>query len=440
MSSVPAAIDQLTINSSIDSSSINSISSNLQPTLNQQQSSTQDQERSHYHSNIKDHHHHDLPIRLILIDEEIEDELHFGLKELCSNSIRNNLNFFDLNSTKLENLNESINQLRIKNDLRNPNKNKFSKIKLNNPQYSPSNHSPNSKLNLEFWWFIQFQKDPLVSDHQFSMTTSHSNFFHLSNSSPNYLIDTIKDLNQPLAKNGNERFCIKISYKRKSEAFRALGHLLGLTRHFLTHLINKSSPSPNFELNDFNLNENLALTSEICIEIVKLINNKVEICKFETLGIMIDCSRNGVLKLTSLKDLIRLISLMGLNILQLYTEDTYEISNEPFFGYFRGPYNQKELKDVDDYADSFGIEVVACIQTLGHLGQMLQWPRFGGMRDTHEVLLVGSQEVYDFIEKMIISITKPLRSKKIHIGMDEAHGVSEGRYRQLFGIKDSCQV
>lgn len=41
---------------------------------------------------------------------------------------------------------------------------------------------------------------------------------------------------------------------------------------------------------------------------------------------------------------------------------------------------------------------------------------------------------------MIQAITSPLRSKKIHIGMDEAHGVSEGRYRQLFGHKDSCQV
>jgi hypothetical protein len=41
---------------------------------------------------------------------------------------------------------------------------------------------------------------------------------------------------------------------------------------------------------------------------------------------------------------------------------------------------------------------------------------------------------------MIRAITEPLRSKKIHIGMDEAHGVSEGRYRQLFGHKDSCQV
>ena len=41
---------------------------------------------------------------------------------------------------------------------------------------------------------------------------------------------------------------------------------------------------------------------------------------------------------------------------------------------------------------------------------------------------------------MIASVSAPLRSKRIHIGMDEAHGVSEGRYRQLFGYKDSTKV
>lgn len=41
---------------------------------------------------------------------------------------------------------------------------------------------------------------------------------------------------------------------------------------------------------------------------------------------------------------------------------------------------------------------------------------------------------------MIAAISGPLRSKRIHIGMDEAHGVSEGRYRQLFGYKESTKV
>ena len=143
---------------------------------------------------------------------------------------------------------------------------------------------------------------------------------------------------------------------------------------------------------------------------------------------------------SAVKFLLRQLALMGTNVLQLYCEDTYKIEGEPFFGYFRGPYTEAELRDIDDYAFALGIEVIACIQTLGHLGQMLQWPRYGTLRDTAEVLLAESEETYAFIEKMIKAISLPLRSKRIHIGMDEAHGVSEGRYRQLYGFKESTKV
>ena len=57
---------------------------------------------------------------------------------------------------------------------------------------------------------------------------------------------------------------------------------------------------------------------------------------FDTFGIMIDCSRNAVMTVEELKKFISLVSKMGYNQLQLYTEDTYEIEGEPFFGYKRG--------------------------------------------------------------------------------------------------------
>ncbi|KAJ3200994.1 hypothetical protein HK099_002407 [Clydaea vesicula] len=133
------------------------------------------------------------------------------------------------------------------------------------------------------------------------------------------------------------------------------------------------------------------------------------------------------------------MALLGMNSFQLYTEDTYEIEGEPFFGYFRGGYSKKELMEVDDYAFDLGIEVFPCIQTLGHLGQILQWPEYVKVRDTAEVMLCGSEETYKLIEKMV-QVSTCFRSKKIHVGCDEAHGLSEGRYKQIFGSKDSAQV
>ena len=71
--------------------------------------------------------------------------------------------------------------------------------------------------------------------------------------------------------------------------------------------------------------------------------------KFDKIGLMLDCSRNAVPNVTTLKTLISLLSKMGYNRLQLYTEDTYEIKSRPYFGYLRGRYTGAELKEIDAY-------------------------------------------------------------------------------------------
>ena len=63
-------------------------------------------------------------------------------------------------------------------------------------------------------------------------------------------------------------------------------------------------------------------------------------------GVMIDCSRNGVMKPERVKYLIDLLVKMGYNTLMLYTEDTYEVENQPLFGYMRGRYTVEEMKDL----------------------------------------------------------------------------------------------
>ena len=46
----------------------------------------------------------------------------------------------------------------------------------------------------------------------------------------------------------------------------------------------------------------------------------------------------------------------------LYKEDTYEVNEEPYFGYMRGRYSKAEMKQIDAFARSIGITVVPCIQ------------------------------------------------------------------------------
>ena len=116
-----------------------------------------------------------------------------------------------------------------------------------------------------------------------------------------------------------------------------------------------------------------------------------EHCIADEFGVMLDCSRNAVRNLTHLKEFIGYIALEGYNQLQLYTEDTYEIQGEPYFGYLRGRYTQDELCEIVNYADNFGIEVVPCIQTLAHLNQLFRWSsQYEKIHDIDDILFISS--------------------------------------------------
>ncbi|KAJ1730857.1 hypothetical protein LPJ61_002806 [Coemansia biformis] len=211
---------------------------------------------------------------------------------------------------------------------------------------------------------------------------------------------------------------IVVRYCRTIDAFRALGQILTAARAAELAVLN-SGDDRALRAPEFTISEK---------------------AQFETLALMIDCSRNGVLSVKNIFAMLRNMALMGYTMLQLYTEDTYKVAGEPFFGYLRGGYTQDELRAVDDYAFSMGIEVVPCIQTLGHLGQVLQWPRYAGLRDTSEVILSKLPETYEFLDKLIATVSAPLRSRRIHIGMDEAYGVGEGRFRGLFGTQEGTAI
>jgi len=157
-------------------------------------------------------------------------------------------------------------------------------------------------------------------------------------------------------------------------------------------------------------------------------------------GYMIDCSRNGVANLKTLKNIIITQALMGQNRLLLYTEDTYKLDKYPFFGYLRGGYTKEEIKEVVAYGEAFGVELIPCIQTLGHLERPLHWEPMIPLRDGPTTLLAGDEKVYEFIEEMIKFSRECFKSKDIHIGMDESTEMGLGRYLQNHKYTDRVEL
>lgn len=162
--------------------------------------------------------------------------------------------------------------------------------------------------------------------------------------------------------------------------------------------------------------------------------------RLDTFGVMLDCSRNAVMSVKELKHFIEVLARMGYNQLQLYMEDTYEVDQEPYFGSFRGRYSQAELREIDDFACERGVELVPCIQTLAHFNTLIRWPQYAAMTDTADILMIGEERTYELIDRMFASLRRCVRTDKIHLGMDEAHLVGKGRYRDVHGERDRTEL
>ena len=137
--------------------------------------------------------------------------------------------------------------------------------------------------------------------------------------------------------------------------------------------------------------------------------NSMSKFKFDSLGVMIDMSRNAVMSLDGLKRFLPLLKKMGYKTVFLYTEDTYEVEGEPYFGYMRGRYSTAEMREIDALCESLGMEAIPCIQTLAHLSTLMKWGEHPF--DGEGVLLVDNERTYELIDRMFATLSKCFNTK-----------------------------
>lgn len=161
---------------------------------------------------------------------------------------------------------------------------------------------------------------------------------------------------------------------------------------------------------------------------------------FESINFMCDCSRAAVLNVETAKELIVYLAKLGFTGFELYTEDTYEISDEPYFGHLRGRFSKAEIREIDAFAKQYGIELIPCIQTLAHLDNIFLWPHFEEVFDMWDCLAVGDPKTYDLIEKMFKNIADCFSSRTINIGYDEAYYAGRGKYLDKNGFVSKSKL
>ncbi len=161
---------------------------------------------------------------------------------------------------------------------------------------------------------------------------------------------------------------------------------------------------------------------------------------FDTVGMMLCVSRGMVPTVKTLEKYMDYLAVMGYNLVMLQTDDLFELEGKPYFGYMRGRYTKDELRAFDDYAYGYGIEAIPCIECYGHMRTYLLWNETPNIKDTASVLLAREEATFEFVEKMIAEISSCFRSKRIHIGMDEAWDMGRGNFLKKHGLVPVLQI
>ncbi len=97
---------------------------------------------------------------------------------------------------------------------------------------------------------------------------------------------------------------------------------------------------------------------------------------FATRGIMIDVSRCKVPKPQTLHQLVDLCVALKLNTLMLYTEHTFRFRRHPEIGADASPLDAETMRELDRYAAQNFVDLVPCLQSLGHMDHILELPAY----------------------------------------------------------------
>lgn len=165
-----------------------------------------------------------------------------------------------------------------------------------------------------------------------------------------------------------------------------------------------------------------------------------EVPNFHSNGIMLDCSRNCVPTVDTIKKYVTRLAKFGMNRLYLYMEDTLELTEYPYWGSLRGRYSKEEIRECDQYASLFGVTLVPCIQTLAHLRSVLKQPAFSKYQDIDDILLPEDPDTRQLLHTLLQTVADCFSGGIVHLGMDEAAHLGRGRYMDRYGYQNPAGI
>jgi hypothetical protein len=146
-------------------------------------------------------------------------------------------------------------------------------------------------------------------------------------------------------------------------------------------------------------------------------------------GLMLDISRGKVPTRATLEDLVDLCSKLRLNVLMLYIEHTFDFHRHPEIGEGSSPLDAETVLTLEAYAADRGVELVPCLQSLGHMERVLSLERYAHLAESDRRWSLSPSQpgTYSLLEDLYDEFLPLFGSTRFNANCDEPFDLGRGQ-------------
>ena len=150
-------------------------------------------------------------------------------------------------------------------------------------------------------------------------------------------------------------------------------------------------------------------------------------------GLMLDISRRKVPTLDTLQHLVDELSHYKLNVLQLYTEHTFQFPRHPQIGAGCGSLSSQDILELDAFCRQRHVELMPNLQSFGHARNTLRIPEYRHLAETDMLwtLSPAFEGTYALLDELYGDMLPAFSSKTFNVDCDETFDLGQGASRVL---------
>ena len=158
-------------------------------------------------------------------------------------------------------------------------------------------------------------------------------------------------------------------------------------------------------------------------------------------GYMLDVSRDKIPTMETMRSLVKSLSLLRYNSLQLYMEHTFAFAahERVWSGYT--PFTPEEIMELDAFCRDHFIELVPNLNSFGHLQKWLMHEEYDLLAEVKGGnVLRPCRAAVDFMDRLYAEFLPNFTSRKVNIGCDETAQLGKGKSAALCRKRGVTQV